>query len=69
MDKDIWKMFDNVLYHGKVAYAHVLVGSSKVFYHVVSLKEDLGKTRVLSNSKRLPDFLVPSKHEMPPEVD
>lgn len=43
MGKDVWKTFDNVLYHGKVVYAHILVGSSEVLYHVVSLKAALGK--------------------------
>lgn len=39
--KDIWKTFDNVAYHGKVEYAHVLASDSEVLYHVVSLEGSL----------------------------
>lgn len=36
--KHIWKTFEDVAYHGKVAYAHVLVSGSEVLYHVVSVE-------------------------------
>ncbi|CAN0004942.1 unnamed protein product, partial [Ectocarpus sp. 12 AP-2014] len=33
--REVWKTFSGVPYHGTVAYAHVLVDSGEVLYHVL----------------------------------
>lgn len=62
VDKDIWKTFGDEEYHGKVAYAHVLVSGGEVLYHVVSLKGSSGLRARLRRVTLALTFLAENNH-------